>query len=196
MSYREEMRAGAEQGRFGFETAENGEQTIASLVVTQNIFKLRHRPTEALDRQDLGFDESRIEHFSKQILRSVKKGCCEVLRMVGGVAVLTISEITFDDLVEIRVGQKIAHGAVDGRGESGDGGREQQAARPQDSTGFLESLDSVLSGDEVVERTEKENRVDGSLAHGYLAGVRDLCAQQPGVVGLPGGFDVAGHRIE
>jgi hypothetical protein len=102
--------------------------------------------------------------------------------------VLSVSQVTADNLGKLRVFQEAAAQSVQGGGEPGDGDRQEGPTRPEHAVCFAQRLDAVRTVRQVVERAQQDHCIRRRCAPGQRAGVADFRARQ-------GGFRLASRRL-
>ncbi len=86
--------------------------------------------TGSLEGDKVVQDESGRADLAPQLIRPVEEGAREVLGPIRRVAMLAVDEIPLHNSLEVGVREERSPEAIEERGEAGDGGREEEAARP------------------------------------------------------------------
>jgi hypothetical protein len=118
--------------------------------------------TGSLEGDKVVQDESGRADLAPQLIRPVEEGAREVLGPVRRVAMLAVDEIPLHNSLEGGVREERSPEAIEERGEAGDGGREEDPARPQNPPGLAQSGQSLGAPQEVVERSQQQNHIHAS----------------------------------
>src|SRR5947209_19677686 len=130
----------------------------------------------------------------------MKEGSREIVRVILRVAVLPISQVTFDDLHEGGIIQESLAQSIEYRGKTGNADSEKNASMTQYPMCFTQRFETIGAFSQVIQGTKQEHNIDASIRTLKAARVTDhyLCKGSVGLRlgSLPSQFHVQWMRID
>ncbi len=155
----QQVRARAQEGRFGLRPADDVEQALPPARVVPVRVEVLQQPGRPFDGENLPVGQAGVGELLPELVRVVEERGGEVGGVVVRVSVLPVGEVAGDDGGKRRVVQVAGPEPVQGRGEAGDGGGDEYAAGPEHPPGLGQGRQAVGAVGQVVERPEQEDRV-------------------------------------
>ena len=178
MRHSKQVWACSEQRGVGLHPSDRREKCIAAGLLCEPPVQIAQPARRPLYRKERIYIEAALTNLVCQLVGVVEVGRREPIRMPLGVSVLSFANVSFDNRVELRLGDKSANEPIVGRCESRDCSRNEEAARTQDSSCLGERGETILRLREVVERAKEQDDIDRVIGPGQMACITDLSTRQ------------------
>src|SRR5579871_3828750 len=142
------------------------------------VLEIGEYPAGAFHPEDTGDCEPGLRSLLSQLLRVMEKGVHEISRLSGRIPMLTVLQVLIDDLGELGVFQEPTAKAIQRGREAGYARREKDAARLEDTIRFPQRLKAIFSVRQMVQRSEKQGRIQRPCLPGERAGIANAGAGQ------------------
>jgi hypothetical protein len=167
------MADSCQEFRFTLDQPRGAEHGLAPIRIGPSLLEVGDQEARAFYLEELMVMEPSLSYLLSQFSRKVEVGGGEEpgLRswMHAG------SDSSLDNPIHLLFVESIEpYKEIEERGETGDRGCEQQAARAQDPSRLSKRRQTVAPFDEVVERAKEQHNVDGAIPLAQLSGVAEL----------------------
>lgn len=151
VTYRKEVRAGADHRGFFFRNAEKFEHKHPLSGVLPVRIEAPHPHSGSLDRDEFFDRETGLFHFCSQFVGVVKECRREILRIVRRIAVLAVPQVLPDNLDKCRISEQVACHAAQKGCETGYRPSEDETARAQHAECFDQTRQPICPYRQVIE---------------------------------------------
>jgi len=154
------MSAEPEQARLGLDSPRGTEDDISVRVVGPSLFEMWEPAGQTFDADELHEFQASRRDLVRELVGMVEVRSREPVRVLPGIHVAAIDEVTFDDVTEARVEEELPYEAVEQRCEPADGCNGDEAVGLDDAAGLGESREAIRLLGQVIQRSEKEHHIE------------------------------------
>src|SRR5579884_708654 len=186
--YDDQVRARSDQAGLRFQSSRDSQKPFAILRMIPPVLKVRKDPAGPFDPINARDLETGLRNLRAQLVRVMEKGIHEIFQLPGGIPVLTVMQVLINDLGELGIFQVPMAKAIERGSEARYAHGEKDAAWLENAIRFSQRLKTVLSIRQMVQRSEKQDRIDRCGLPGESAGIADAGAGQRRFRLTAGGF--------